>query len=97
MSCDRKQINPQTGAGRVTLMVFLAGLLLTVTPITVWAGCDKGNCTKGYGTFSFDNGDVYTGLNQEVLYQEKMIRGQTYIYRPDPLSVSGRLCALCPE
>jgi hypothetical protein len=32
-----------------------------------------------------------------VLYQEKMAPGRIYVYRPDPLAVAGRLCALSPE
>jgi len=56
----------------------------------------------GYTKFYLPCDDWYALVikydnHEEVLYQEKMIRGQTYVYKQDPLAVSGRLCVLCPE
>ena len=56
----------------------------------------------GYTPTNLPGGDWYAlvikyGNHEEVLYQEKMDPGQTYIYRPDPLLVSGRLCVLSTE
>jgi hypothetical protein len=67
------------------------------------AGVGRSRTNKlGYTKFYLPGDDWYALVikydnHEEVLYQEKMIRGQTYVYKQDPLAVSGRLCALCPE
>ena len=67
------------------------------------AGVGRSRTNKlGYTKFYLPCDDWYALVikydnHEEVLYQEKMIRGQTYIYRPDPLAVSGRLCVLSTE
>ncbi|MDA9981536.1 LicD family protein [Gammaproteobacteria bacterium] len=67
------------------------------------AGVGRSRTNKlGYTKLYLPGDDWYALVikydnHEEVLYQEKMIRGQTYVYKQDPLAVSGRLCALCPE
>ena len=56
----------------------------------------------GYTKFNLPCDDWYALVikyddHEEVLYQEKMIQGQTYIYRPDPSTVTGRFCVLYTE
>jgi len=67
------------------------------------AGVGRSRTNKqGYTKFYLPHDDWYAltikyDNHEEVLYQERMTPGGTYVYRPDPLSVSGRLCALSPE
>ena len=56
----------------------------------------------GYADFRQPKDDWYAVVinhddHEEVLYQEKMTPGKIYIYKPDHLAVSGRLCALSSE
>ncbi len=63
----------------------------------VVAGLSRSKTNKqGYARFYLPCDDFYAlviryGDHEEVLYQEKMTPGATYVYRPDPLSASGRL------
>ena len=67
------------------------------------AGVGRSRTNKlGYTKLYLPDDDWYALVikydnHEEVLYQEKMIRGQTYVYKQDPLAVSGRLCVLYPE
>jgi len=73
-------------------------------PITgadvVVAGLSRSKTNKqGYARFYLPCDDFYAlviryGNHEEVLYEEKMSPGGTYVYRPDPLSASGRLGVL---
>ena len=66
-------------------------------------GLDRSKTNKeGYAPMYLPNDDFYAlvinhGQHREVLYQEKMERGATYVYRPDPSSSSGRYGALSRE
>ena len=56
----------------------------------------------GYVTFPLPKEDWYAlvikhGDHEEVLYQEKMSPGITYVYQPDHSAVAGRLCSLTQE
>ncbi|MFT5259460.1 MAG: hypothetical protein ACI9J2_002468 [Saprospiraceae bacterium] len=56
----------------------------------------------GYVNFPLVKEDWYAlvikhGDHEEVLYQEKMTPGITYVYQPDQTAISGRLCVLSQE
>jgi hypothetical protein len=67
------------------------------------AGVGRSTTDKlGYTKFYLPADDWYALVikhdnHEEVLYQEKMTQGQTYIYRPDPSIESGRLCVLSTQ
>ena len=42
--------------------LFLASLVLLLVVKDVSAQCTEGNCFNGNGTYTFENGDKYTGL-----------------------------------
>lgn len=66
----------------------------------VIAGLNQSKTNKqGYARFYLPRDDWYAlvvryNQHEELLYEEKMTPGGTYVYRPDPSSPTGRLSAL---
>ena len=57
---------------------------------------------QGYAIINVPRGDWYAliikyGDHEEVLYQEKLAKGESYVYNTNPSTASGRLCVLSPE
>ena len=57
---------------------------------------------QGYARFYLPQHDFYALVirhanHEEVLYEERMAPGRAYVYRPDPISASGRLSVLSRE
>ena len=91
----------QSGAGEIRVLDHKSKPVFGAEVRIAGVGCSRTN-KLGYTKFYLPSDGWYAlvikyGSHEEVLYQEKMIRDQTYIYRPDPSAVSGRLCALSTE
>jgi hypothetical protein len=56
----------------------------------------------GYARFYLPTDDIYAlvlrhDLHEEVLYEERLEPGKTYVYRPDPTTSAGRIFVLTKE
>ena len=69
----------------------------------VVAGLNRTKTNKqGYARFYLPQHDSYAaviryGGHEEVLYQERLTPGESYVYRPDPSETAGRMRALIQE
>ena len=57
---------------------------------------------EGYARFYLPANDVYAlvvkdDVREEVLYEEQLAPGKTYVYRPDPATSAGRIFVLTEE
>lgn len=69
--------------------------------VVVGLNCSRTN-SQGYARFYLPCDDFYAlvirhGYHEEVLYEEKMTPGETYVYRPNPALATGRYFALTQE
>ena len=92
---------PQSGGSRVRVLD-LAGEPVPDAEVMV-AGLGRYRTDEqGYASIDPPRGDWHAliirhGDHEEVLYQEKLAPGKSYVYTPDPLTGTGRFCALSPE
>jgi hypothetical protein len=92
---------PQSGDSRVRVLDQAGQPVSSAEVMVAGLGSYQTN-EQGYATIALPGGDWYAliikyGDHEEVLYQEKLAKGESYVYNPDPLSVSGRLCVLSTE
>ena len=92
---------PESGDSRVRVLDH-SGQPVSSAEVMV-AGLDSYQTNEqGYAIIDVPRGDWYAliikyGDHEEVLYQEKLAKGESYVYNPNPSTASGRLCVLSPE
>ena len=92
---------PQSGDSRVRVLDQAGGPVSGAEVMVTGLGSYRTD-EQGYAMIGLPRDDWYAliiryGDHEEVLYQEKLAKGESYVYNPDPLSVSGRLCVLSTE
>ncbi len=92
---------PQSGDSRVRVLDQAGQPVSSASVMVAGLGSYQTN-EQGYATINVPRGDWYAliiryGDHEEVLYQEKLARGESYAYNPNPSIASGRLCILSPE
>ncbi len=92
---------PQSGGSRVRVLDQKGEPVSDAEVVVTGLGRYRTN-EQGYAKFYLPRDDWYAliiryGDHEEVLYQEKLAQGESYVYNPDPLTASGRFCVLSPE
>ncbi len=92
---------PHAGGSRVRVLDQAGEPVSNAEVVVAGLGRYRTN-EQGYANIDPPGGDWYAliiryGGHEEVLYQEKLAQGQSYVYNPDLLIASGRLCVLSPE
>ena len=92
---------PQTGVSRIRVFDQAGQPVSNAEVVVTGLGRYRTN-DQGYAKMDLPRGDWYAliiryGDYDEVLYQEKLAPGENYVYNPDPLTTSGRLCVLLAE
>ena len=88
-------------AGRLRVLDAADNPVAGADVMAVGLGRSKTN-KQGYARLYLPDDDFYAlvikyGNHEELLYEEQMAPGETYVYRPDPLSVAGRKGVLSRE
>ena len=88
----------RAGGGRIRVLD-PEGRPVGGTEVNVGGICRSMTNKLGYASVHLPRDDWYAvliehGDHRELLYQEKLTRTATYVYRPDPLVSTGRLCVL---
>ena len=92
---------PQTGGSRVRVFDQAGEPVSDAEVVVTGLGRYRTN-EQGYANIDLPRGDWYAltiryGDHEEVLYQEKLAQGESYVYNPDPFTFSGRLRVLSAE
>ena len=92
---------PESGDSRVRVLDHSGQPVSSAEVMVAGLGSYQTN-EQGYAIIDVPRGDWYAliikyGDHEEVLYQEKLAKGESYVYNPNPSTASGRLCVLSPE
>ena len=92
---------PESGDSRVRVLDHSGQPVSSAEVMVAGLGSYQTN-EQGYAIIDVPRGDWYAliikyGDHDEVLYQEKLAKGESYVYNPNPSTASGRLCVLSPE
>ena len=92
---------PESGDSRVRVLDHSGQPVSSAEVMVAGLGSYQTN-EQGYAIIDVPRGDWYAliikyGDHEEVLYQEKLAKGESYVYNTNPSTVSGRLCVLSPE
>ena len=60
LSYENKYFLSKDSSNIIMMKIFLT-LFVLFASFSVFAGCISGNCTNGYGTYTFTDGDIYVG------------------------------------